>query len=285
MTVTDKATAGPLADVVFEVPYSSVSQYYEYYGDAPAPAVYGLSCVWQTFEVGRRLEAAGHGPVRYLVDGRHVAAVTTTADGMDVYDPYLLHLEPLRLRRADAGPNGTVTAVREAVPFRSTGAGEPAPGRVRAVWTPKRNRLRLEYTRFSPSRGHHVVSRMFTFATDRVLGAVPPPAEVVRPLLLHPEQNNLSVRVVDRDLGLHELVYPLAASAGPPHRRDLLTRDNEGRWARHGRRDFDTSLGAIADTLAVSTSELVDFVLGGVDIYRRIVPADLEIAPYSLEDE
>ncbi|BFU44875.1 hypothetical protein [Krasilnikovia sp. MM14-A1004] len=285
MTVIDKATAGPLADVVFEVPYCSVSQYYEYYGDAPAPAAYGLSCVWQTFEVGRRLEAAGLGPVRYLVDGRHVAAVATTADGMDVYDPYLLHLEPLRLRRADAGPNGTVTAVQEAVPFRSTADGGAAPGRVRAVWTPERNRLRLEYTRFSPRRGHHVVSRMFTFATDRVLGAVPPPAEVVRPLLLHPEQNNLSVRVVDRDRGLHELVYPLARLGNGIHRQDLLTRDNDGRWTRHGRRDFDASLGAIADTLAVTTREVVDFVLGGVDIYRRVAPADLEIASYALEDE
>ncbi|GAB1640678.1 hypothetical protein [Krasilnikovia sp. MM14-A1259] len=284
MTVTDKATAGPLADVIFDVPYCSVSQYYEYYGDAPAPSVYGLSCVWQTFEVGRRLEESGLGPVRYLVDGRHVAAVTTTADGMDVYDPYLLHLEPLRLRRADAGPNGTVTAVQEAAPLRTTAQGGSAPGRVRAVWTPERNRLRLEYTRFSPRRGHHVVSRMFTFATDRVLGAVPPPAEVVRPLLLHPEQNNLSVRVVDRDLGMHELVYPLAGGA-PVRAQDLLTRDNDGRWARHGRRDFDAVLGAMAGTLAVSTRELVDFVLGGVDIYRRVAPADLDIAAYSLEDE
>lgn len=286
MTVTD-LSARPLADVIFDVPYCSVSQYYEYYGDAPAPAVFGVSCAWQTFEVGRRLAAAGCGPVSYLVDGRHVAAVTATAYGMDVYDPYLLHLEPLRLRLRDARADGTVVAACEAVPIRTTADGHRTPGRLRAVWAPQRNRLRLEYTRLSPSRGHHVVARMFSFATDRVLGAVPPPADVVRPLLLHPEQNNLSVRVVDREQRrVHELVYPLAGVHRAPSRADgLLTRDNQGRWARHGQLAFDGVLRAMARTLDVGTGELVDFVLGGVDIYRRIAPADLALAPYSLEDE
>jgi hypothetical protein len=270
-----------LRDVIFDVPYTSVSQFYEYFGDAPAPSAFGASCAFQSFEVGRRLAEAGGPAVRYLVDGRHVAAVVVSEDGLEVLDPYLLHLEPLRLPLDHARPDGTVVASASALPFRQDALGRRQPGRVRAVWRPARGRITLEYTRFSPRRQHHVVSRFFTLATDRALREAPPPADVVRPLLLHPEQNNLGLRVADRgDGALREVVHPLT---GPG--QGLVARDNEGTLFRSGDRGFTGVLAAVAQTLQLPPEDVVDHLLGGVALHRRVAPPDLDLPPYSLEDE
>jgi len=279
---------GVLAEVVHTVPYSSASQFYEYFGDTPADTRYGKSCAWQSFEVGRRLAAVGGPTVRYHVDGRHVAAVVHSDEGLDVLDPYLMHLEPVRLRHADARPDGSVVAAVPALPIRLDADGSPRPGRVRASWLPRRNRLKLEYLRFSPTRGHHVVSRFFTLPTDRELRVVPPPADVIRPLLVHPEQNNISVRVVDpQDGQVREVIYPLG-QVGPRAPVDadrLCARDNQGAVIRHGHPDFTDTVGAIAHSLGVVPAEVLGFVLGGARIHRQVSPGELELAEYQLVNE
>lgn len=277
-----------LAEVVRTVPYCSASSYYEYFGDAPAHPRFGASCAWQSFEVGRRLGSTPGGTVRYHVDGRHVAAVVHGPDGLEVLDPYLMHLEPVRLRLADIRPDGSVVTSVPALPRRTDADGITRPGRVRAVWLPQRGRLRLEYGRFSPSRGHHFVSRFFDLATDQELRVVPPPADVVRPLLLHPEQNNVSIRVVDPiDDQVRELLYPLPPSGAVARvRADRLhTRDNQGALSPAGTPGYRRTLRGIAGALHIDVAELVDFVLGGAEIYRRVAPADLPRPAYRLVDE
>ncbi len=285
---TSDAPGRVLADVVRTVPYSSASQYYEYFGNAPADPRFGASCAWQSFEVGRRLTGCDGTAVRYHVDGRHVAAVLHRPDGLDVLDPYLMHLRPLQLRLLDCRPDGTVVSTVPALPMRTDADGTTRPGRVRAVWLPRQHRLRLEYGRFSPTRGHHFVSRFFSLATDRELRMVPPPADVIRPLLLHPEQNNVSVRVVDPDDDqVREILYPLTApGALTAIRPDLLhARDNQGTLAPADSAAFRRSVGGIARALRTDVADLVEFVLGAAEIYRRVAPTDLVLPPYKLVHE
>ncbi len=277
-----------LAAVVVEVPYSSASQFHEYFGETPVPAAYGVSCAFQSFEVGRRLAAAGGPQVAYLVDGRHVAAVVRRDDGLEVLDPYLMHREPIRLRLADARPGGTVAATVPALPVRRAADGTPRPARVRAVWSPARGRLRLEYIRFKPASGGYAVSRLFTLDTEKELHVVPPPADVVRPILLHPEQNNLSIRAVDpQTLDVREVVYPLTAQPDgrPPARGGLVARDNQGAVSRPGGSRFDGTLQQLARSVGSTPQDVVEFVLAGVRIHRRVAPPGLELPDYSAVDE
>lgn len=277
-----------LASVVDEVPYSSTSQFHEYFGETPVPASYGVSCAFQSFEAGRRLSVLGGPPASYLVDGRHVAAVIRREDGLDVLDPYLLHREPIHLFTSQARAGGSVVATVPALPIRHAADGTPRPSRVRAVWNPRKGRLRLEYTRFKPSTGRYAISRVFTLDTERELRVVPPPAEVVRGLLLHPEQNNLSIRAVDpQTSAISEIVYPLTGPGAreTPRREGLLLRDNEGAVTRFGKPGFDAGLAALAAAVDSSASDVVDFVLGGVRIYRRVAPPGLELPEYQAVNE
>lgn len=275
-----------LAGVVDDLPYSSTSQFHEYFGESPVPAAYGVSCAFQSFEAGRRLASLGGPEVAYLVDGRHVAAVVRRDDGLDVLDPYLMHREPLRLRLEDAGPNGSVVAAVPALPVRLAADGTPRPSRVRATWNPRRGRLRLEYIRFKPAQDRYAVSRLFTLDTERELRVVPPPADVVRPLLLHPEQNNLSIRAVD-GAEVREVVYPLTGprAQGAPSERGLLVRDNQGAVTWAGEAGFDDSLAALARSIGSTVYDVVQVVLTGARIHRRVAPPDLDLPAYQAVDE
>jgi hypothetical protein len=277
-----------LAAVVDSVPYSSASQYHEYFGEAPVPPRYGMSCAFQSFEVGRRLAALGGPQVAYLVDGRHVAAVVRREDGFDVLDPYLMHREPLRLRLEDDPGSGTVTTSVPALPVRTSVDGTVRPGRVRAVWRPAKAKLRLEYIRFRPAAARYAVSRVFTVDTAKELRAAPPPAGVVRPLLVHPEQNNVGIRAVDPEsLQVRELIFPLtgAEPGGAPSATGLLVRDNQGAVTRSGEPGFDRLLADLARSVGSSTDDVVDVVLGAARIHRRVAPAGLEMPDYQVVDE
>lgn len=277
-----------LSEVLYAVPYSSASQFYEYFGDAPADARFGKSCAWQSFDVGDRLRALGGLTVRYYVDGRHVAAVLHGDDALVVFDPYLLHVTPLRLNRAQARSNGSVVASVDALPVRRDSAGLARPSQVRATWLPRQSRLKLEYLRFSPTRDHYVISRYFVLSTERELLAAPPPADVIRPLLVHPEQNNVSIRVVDRkDDQVRELVYPLTGTdaRSPIEPAQLCARDNQGAIFRAGEPGFAATVASVARALQVGADDLFDFVLGAARIYRRVAPADLQLPDYQLVNE
>jgi hypothetical protein len=129
---------------------------------------------------------------------------------------------------------------------------------------------------------------VFTLDTEKELRAVPPPADVVRPLLLHPEQNNLSIRVVDAEtLAVREIVFPLTGGARhrAPSKDGLLVRDNQGAVKAFGAPGFDAVLGDLARSLGSTAGDVVDFVLGGARIYRRVAPPDLELPEYQAVDE
>ncbi|MFF3174643.1 hypothetical protein ACFVQ0_18725 [Streptomyces sp. NPDC057900] len=274
-----------LVELLTSYPYNSASQLHEYFGDGPLPSAYGGSCAWQSFEAGRGVAERVGVEAEYRVDGRHVAAVYRDADGITILDPYLMHCLPLRLERADA-VDGDVSLTVEAYPFRVRGDGSAAPSSVRVRWRLGDDSVRLNYLRFSPRRGHRVISRSFLMRPDRVLAEVPPDAGWVRPQLLHPEQHSVSVRVLHPGTRqLAELVMPLAGRPLRGDSRSLISKDNQGAVARQGSREFDRDREVVADAVGVPGREIEEVLFKAAELHRAAAPDGLALAEYSLEDE
>ncbi|MEV5975420.1 hypothetical protein [Streptomyces sp. NPDC052114] len=274
-----------LADLLTSYPYNSAAQLHEYFGEGPLPASYGGTCAWQSFEAGRLVAEHAGVAAEYRFDGRHVAAVYHDADGITVLDPYLLHRAPLRLERADA-VDGAVSRTAEAYPLRSRADGSPAPSGVRVRWQLDDDSIQLNYLRFSPRRGHNVISRAFVLRPEQVLGPVPPAADAIRPQLLHPEQHSVSVRVVHPGTQqLAELILPLAGRQARMAVRGMISKDNQGVVARHGTRAFDKNRETVADAVGVAPGDVEDVLLRAAALHRAAAPAGLELPAYSQEDE
>ncbi|MFC0440026.1 hypothetical protein [Kutzneria buriramensis] len=276
-----------LDDVLFDVPYCSAAQFHEYYGDGLPPRRLGMGCAWQSFEVARLVRERSGVKATFLYSGRHVAAVYPQAGGMVVLDPYLLHRRPVVLRKAEAR-DGVVTVVEDAFPFRTTVNGETKPSKLRLSWTPADGRLHSEYLRYSPRLGRYVTFRAFAFRPGLTLPVFPPPRALVRRLLLDAEQNNLSIRSVDRDSGrMRELVLPFS---GRPREqlvdaRCLITRDNQGAVSRAGTDEFRRDLAGICASVSSSPDELTGYLLSAAEIYVARVSDDVVVPEYSMEDE
>ncbi|GIF02532.1 hypothetical protein Asi03nite_00700 [Actinoplanes siamensis] len=274
-------------DVLFDVPYCSAAPFHEFYGKGPPPRRLGRGCAWQSFEAARLVQERTGVKATLLFSGRHVAAVYPRADDLVVLDPYLLHREPVVLSRA-AAVEGVVTAAGDAFPFRTGAGGEPRPSRLRLTWTVASGVLHSEYSRFSPRLGRYVTFRAFTFRPGATLPFFPPPRGLVRRLILHSEQNNVSIRCVDRGSGrLRELVLPLS---GRPRewlvdRRSLITRDNQGAVGRGGTEEFRRDLAGICACVGSDPEELIGYVLGAAQLYAATAPEDLVVAEYRVEDE
>lgn len=276
-----------LDEVLVTVPYNSASQFHDYFGTREVPPRFGASCAWQSFAAGRAVAERTGVKADYLIDGRHVAAVYREDSGLSVLDPYLLHGEPLRLARSTA--EGSVVRVAvDAYPHRVRADGTPAPGKVRATWMLDDDSLRLDYIRFSPRRGHNVISRSFLLRPESRLDVVPPPADWVRPQLVHPEQHSVSVRALHPESRqLAELVLPLAQrpEGTLADVSALITKNNEGVVSCHGTKEFDRDLETVSDAVGAARADVVDVLLEGAALHRSAAPAGLELAPYSLEDE
>ncbi|KOU35896.1 hypothetical protein [Streptomyces sp. WM6378] len=272
-----------LDEVLVSFPYNSGSQLHEYFGTGRVPRAFGGSCVWQSFETGCLVSDMAGRSVTYRIDGRHVAVVHRHADGITVLDPYLLHVHPLRLDRADARA-GVVDLAADAYPYRARADGSPAPSGVRVRWRLDDDSIRLNYLRFSPRRGHNVISRSFLLRTDRLLTTVPPAPDWIRPRLLHPEQHSVSVRVLHpTSRRLAELVLPLAAPDLTTNQ--LISKNNQGEVSRHGTAGFGRDSELVADAISVHPTDVYEFLLEAAALHRAAAPAGLELADYCLEDE
>ena len=279
--------ADALEEVQFRVPYSSAASYHEYYGTGAPPWRLGRGCGWQTFEVARLVgERCGARPT-HLYAGGHSPAMYFDEDGITVLDPYLPHVEPLRLSRADAVA-ATVRADTDAYPIRSRPDGTPAPSRLSGTWWVADGVLLLEYARFSPRRSAMVTHRAFTFHLATELPTFPVPDGFARRLLLEPMQNNLSIRALHRgERRIGELVLPFS---GRPREQlvdpaFLIVKDNQGRVSRAGTPGFARVLELIADAVDGTPEEVSAYVMGAAVIYHRVVPLDQKWPDYSVEDE
>ncbi|MGV9311867.1 hypothetical protein ACWDR0_06685 [Streptomyces sp. NPDC003691] len=279
--------ADALAEVQFQVPYSSAASYHEYYGSGAPPWRLGRGCGWQTHEVARRVAEGCGARSTQLYAGGHSPAMYLTRGEITVLDPYLPHLAPLTLRRADAA-DGTVRAHTDAYPLRVRADGSPAPSRLAATWWLADGVLLLEYERYSPRRDTTVTHRAFTFHLGTELPAFPVPAGFARRLLLEPMQNNLSIRALHRtEHRIGELVLPFGDRPREqlPDPAFLIAKDNQGRVHPAGTPGYTETLELIADAVRGTPREVTDYVTGAAAIYHRVVPRDQQWPDYSAEDE
>lgn len=278
--------AGVLTDVLTQVPYNSAAQYHLHYGTGSSPARFGTACAWQTFDAAERIAGLTGVTAEYRVGGRHVCALYEDGEALTVVDPYLLHRVPLRLPRS-AAVDGVVRAESDAYPLRRSEDGSPAPSVLRAFWRPADGVLRLQYLRYSPRLGELVMHRAYTMRPGDTVTELPVPAPLVRELLLHPEQNNLSVRAVHPgDDGLTEVALPFPGRPRGDLAREeaLVARDNQGRVSRWGTAPFVRELARVSEALDASPQEVVTHLLQAATLYDAAAPAGQVVPDYSLED-
>ncbi|MGR3937732.1 hypothetical protein [Streptomyces sp. BRA346] len=273
-------------EVLTRIPYNSAAQYHLHYGTGTSPERFGTACAWQTFSAGELVALRTGATAEYRVGGRHVCALYDDGKALTLLDPYLLHRAPLRLARTDA-VDGAVRADADAYPLRRRPDGSPAPSTLRAVWRPADGLLRLQYLRYSPRVGETVTHRAYTMRPGDTVDELPVPAPLVRELLLHPEQNNLSIRAVHPgDDHLTEVALPFS---GRPRgaladRRALIARDNQGTVSTWGEIAFDRELQRVADALRTTPEEVVDHLVEAAALYDAAAPASIVVPEYSLED-
>lgn len=277
-----------LDHALVSVPYNSAAQILEYFADEVVPHRLGMSCAFQAFFVGAELTRRCGATPAYFRDGRHRAAVLFEGEQLTVLDPYLLHMSPLRAVRSDTDGDGAVKAAVDAYPIRKAKDGRPVPARVVLKWDVASMALRLTYSRYSPRRDHFTVARTFRVVQDHGLTTVPPPPEQVRERLLHPEQNNLSVRTVNQETReVSEVALPLrgltAVNRDSP--QQLVSRDNQGALARFGSAEFDRDVEMVATAVGSDPKVLLEFLLAATETYLSAAPPTDDLKPYSLEDE
>lgn len=268
------------------VPYNSAAQFLEFFDERILPPDWGMSCVRQSVWVDEHLQAIGGSKGVYIRNGRHVASIYPDAHGVVVLDPYLLHKAPLVLNYEDR-VGDCIEASVPAYPMRIDDEGRARWGKMRAELNVERRTLQLDYTRFSPRRQQNYLYRSFGLRLDEV-ATFPSPLSVARARLVHPEQNNLSVRVLDLPRqAISEIILPLCGvtTHRPATEDQLIGRDNQGRVRASGSVGFDENLANVAKVVGVSPQEIVDLLLHTSRVYSRVAPEDRVLASYPLERE
>ncbi len=266
---------------LYSVHYSSVTQYYEYLESRQVDRRFGTSCGFQALAVGRALEEAGIDDVRYYMDGRHAAVICRDDDGERyLCDPYLMHTTPISLIEA-ARPEGVDV---EAYPITIDENGVRHTSQLKVRYLESSNVISLQYLRLAAGSTKRTLSRYFRLRLDRPVEGPPAPEEV-RMMLFHPEQNNLSVRVIDPKHGaVISLIYPVCLyhGLGRPsvEHLQIVTSEQSLPIAHSQTLPFQTQLRRMARVLGVASDNLVQFVMEGVNIYERHAPASIQYHAY-----
>lgn len=268
------------------IPYNSATQFLEFFDDQMLASDWGMSCVRQSVWIDEHLQSLGGPKGVYIRSGRHVASIYVYSQGMVVLDPYLLHRAPLVLHMGERLDDCVESSI-PAYPVRVDASGVARWGKLRAVWNVEKRTLQLDYIRFSPRRQQNYLYRSFSLSLDEV-AIFPSLPEFARARLVHPEQNNLSVRVLNLSRqALSEVILPLSdvTSDRPASQAQLISRDNQGRVRVFGSSGFDEDLTSVAEVVGVEPRQVLDLLLHTSRVYSKVAPGDRVLAPYSLVNE
>lgn len=278
--------AEALKGILIDIPYNSATHYHEYFGDGPPDRRFGAACITQTIEAARRAVALGAPEPVLLQDMRHVAAVFHDDGEIIVLDPYLLHREPIRFSR-EAVASGEATVEVPAAPVRYDGTGARRDGRLQARYKKGRNGyvIRLDYFRFSPTKGKYLLSRHFSLREHEIFDLEEFTSDIHR-LMTHPEQTSVSIRaVLPGLLRTAEAIIPLRGFAQRTFTADdIWLRTGEGAVARHADPGAAAVWRELEDALGLPRADIVDHLVSAAEIYRRIADPAQELAPYALVD-
>ncbi|MFD9992059.1 MULTISPECIES: hypothetical protein [Bacillati] len=296
MDVVEDIFGTALTDTLRQTPYNSASQFLSLLGsEKPKPSL-GVACVFQTFDVSRRVVESGLPEPIYLGDGRHLAALFSHEGDLVLLDPYLLHTEPIRITAADI-ERGSAKVVVPAAPVRVAADGTDKPSRLTARYHRSGDQyaIRLEYSKFSRASNSYVMSRIFNLlsasgfrmplAEMKNFDALPDDA--VRAVLTDPEQTSLSIRTLDLELRrMSEVILPLQGYArGPFVPDDIWVRDFEGQVSRQSSAAAQDVWPELEAATQCTRDDIVEHLIAASEVYRKIADPNLDVAPYSLENE
>lgn len=187
-------TQEELTRTVYEFPYSSCTPLLRAFASESLDPRFGDVCVQQLFRTTDQIFRRTGVEFTFLRDGRHLTGVTEIGDYLLVLDPYLSHIIPIVIPLEGEGPVQTVKV--PAAPRVEDRNGRTHLSFVHTKLDSNTGDLSISQVKWSSRTDEFRVSRSFrtnrTRIVDRALTEID-----YRPLLFHPEQNNLSVRVVD----------------------------------------------------------------------------------------
>jgi hypothetical protein len=290
--VTDRGTdldiyTLALRDSLTAMPYNSATAFHTSFGDGPPDPRFGMACIHQTIDAGRRAHDLGAPSPVLLQDERHVGAVFHDDGDVIVLDPYLLHVDAIRFPRAEVLAGESSIRV-EAAPRRRAADGRVKQGRLDARYKATEDGyvIRLSYSRFGPSRGSYVLSRHFSLRSTSVFD-MQEFSKDMRSLVTDPEQTSVSVRAyVPEICGTAEAIIPLHGYARKTFsREDIWCRSSQGVVSRSGETGSGPVWEQLTGVTTLSQSDIEDHLVGAARIYQRIADPTTDVEPYPLENQ
>lgn len=263
--------------ILYHVPYNSISQLYLYLKKEEVPLNYGLPCALQLNELVTRLSNAGFSYTGYI-DLRHATIVVPINGKEYLFDPYLLHSEPVCLTSLEDDKYYHF----KAFPYRKDKEARTVPSQFRIQICREKGTMNTRYAQFQVKDDKFLQIRRFRFDKDRTIMKLPSPSELV-PHFFHPEQTTLSFRVLCKsDSKLYQIIYPICwyFRSGMHSPLNILIKLNDGETITSSATEYKFFLQKIADNLGLTKKDIIDFIMGGVDIYEKHAPEHIEFHNY-----
>ncbi len=264
-------------ELLYHVPYNSITHLYQYLDNEEIPLNYGLPCVLQLDELVNRFAKAGFSYVRYA-DLRHTTIIVPIEGKEYLFDPYLLHSEPICL-----------TPLKDekyyhfkAFPYRKNLGNRTVPSQFRFQIDRKKRLMNSRYAQFQVKDNKFMQIRRFRFSLNHTLEKLPPASEMI-PLFFHPEQTTLSIRVLCKsDSKIYQIIYPLCwyFRSGMHSPSNILIKLNDGETISSSSAHFQFFLEKIAWNIELTKKDIIDFIMGGIHIYEKHAPKVVEFHKY-----
>jgi hypothetical protein len=263
--------------ILYSIPYNSISQLYIYLKEINVPHNFGLPCVLQLNELVSRLVNAGFSYTGYL-NHRHASIIVPIGGKEYLFDPYLLHSEPVCLSSLKENQYYNF----KAFPYRKDKEGRTIPSQFRVQVSRKNETLNTRYAQFQSDDDKFLLIRRFRFDLGQTVMSLPPPSEII-PLFFHPEQTTLSIRVLCKsDSKVYQLIYPICwyFRSGMHSPVNIFLKLNSGEVITSSRSDYKFYFQKIADNTGLTKNDIIDFIMGGISIYEEYAPKEINFQNY-----
>lgn len=264
-------------DILYHVPYNSISQLYIYLKKIDVPLSFGLPCALQLKELTRRFNEAGFSYTGH-VNHRHGTIIVPIEGREYLFDPYLLHSEPVCLSSLEDNKHYSF----KAFPYRKDKEGRTIPSQFRLQVSRKNETLNTRYAQFQVENDKFLLVRRFRFDLSQTVMKLPSPSKII-PYFFHPEQTTLSIRVLCKsDSKMYQLIYPICwyFRSGMHSPTNIFIKLNSGETITSSRSDYRFFLQKIADNIGLSKNDIIDFIMGGVSLYEKFAPKEIKFQKY-----
>lgn len=254
-------------ETLFDFPYNSFASVYGVLG-FKSPEKLGGNCADQAERVHRHLKTfldSSQQPYQlgYLLDQRHHATLLHLNGHSYLFDPYVLHesvIDASKILSSGIGeifnayPKENVYNFLKVTPLNAT-------------------KLLLEKHRFNAKINQYGITQFWLDTGLPQDQRIPVTTDIIA---YHPEQTTLSIRILDKNSGqLTHVIYPVAQlfDQRSVDKKYLQIKLNDGSSITDPQTlDFINTFQQISQTLNSSPSELLDYMMHGVELYFKYAP-------------